>query len=390
MGATNTGALIQFQARVNDLRVATSGSIRTELRGGIVSYKEPSKEVGGHRDQGQSERTQGSTKVNSRSVDQEASQLAECSSHILGAEASVAKEIYWSDDESGADEVDLEKDSWSVQDLIRILLQVQQQFKQERQDWLGQKGDIEAGQLRLEEDNRAKFLELEEKITAQLMRQEKENQAGLGDIAKEFRDSENKAWFENMEAKNVLRFQRHEEKNKARFEKMEAEYAARLQRLEEENQALSNWRRMEEGRRQKTDAEVAEQLRFVFRKLVREEEKNKGQFEKIEEKNTARHLRLFEKIEAENWRLDAENKDLKEELRVMKRVLVVINSRVGELEDTLELEEEWKDVDSESETEILVPEESEEAAEQTEKVLPIKTIVVRPRSLLFILDASQT
>ena len=131
---------------------------------------------------------------------------------------------------------------------------------------------------------------------------------------------------------------------------------------------------MEEGRRQKSDAE-----REYWRKaVIRQEE------------NTLRHLRLFEKIEAENWRLDAENKDLKEELRVMKRVLVVINSRVGELEDTLELEEEWKDVDSESETEILVPEESEEAAEQTEKVLPIKTIVVRPRSLLFILDASQT
>merc|ERR1719430_2059194 len=38
------------KARANDLRVASSRNVRTELSGGIVSYKEPSKEVGGHKD----------------------------------------------------------------------------------------------------------------------------------------------------------------------------------------------------------------------------------------------------------------------------------------------------------------------------------------------------
>ena len=51
-----------------------------------------------------------------------------------------------------------------------------------------------------------------------------------------------------------------------------------------------------------------------------------------------------------------------------------------ELEDTLEMEEEWEDVDSETET--LVPEERKETAEQTEKVLPIKAIAFLLRSLL--------
>ena len=265
LGATNTGALIQFQARVNDLRVATSGSIRTELSGEIVSYKEPSKEVGGHRDQGQSERTQRSTKVNSRSVDQEASQLAECSSHILGAEASVAKEIYWSDDESGADEVDLEKDSWSVQDLIRILLQVQAQFKQERQDWLEQKRDIESGHLRLEEETHAKFLELEEKITARLEDelagfslwcQKKEEEAKTREEKTRAEEAAHnlqmeeqaKARFEEMKAEhraNIFSFLLRKDsdnkvENKAWFDKMEAEYTTRLQRLEKENQALNH------------------------------------------------------------------------------------------------------------------------------------------------------
>ena len=85
--------------------------------------------------------------------------------------------------------------------------------------------------------------------------------------------------------------------------------------------------------------------------------------------------------------MDAENKDLKKELRVLKDQLVDINSRVGELEDTLEMEEDWEDVNSETET--LVPEETEETTEQTEKVLPIKATVSLPRSLLNILDASQ-
>ena len=51
-----------------------------------------------------------------------------------------------------------------------------------------------------------------------------------------------------------------------------------------------------------------------------------------------------------------------------------------ELECTLEMEEEWEDVDSETET--LVPEERKETAEQTEKVLPIKAIAFLLRSLL--------
>ena len=45
--------------------MASSSNVRTELSGGIVAYKEPSKEVGGHKDKGQSTRTQGATKVNS-------------------------------------------------------------------------------------------------------------------------------------------------------------------------------------------------------------------------------------------------------------------------------------------------------------------------------------
>ena len=45
--------------------MASSRDVRTELSGGIVAYKEPSKEVGGHKDKGQSTRTQGPTKVNS-------------------------------------------------------------------------------------------------------------------------------------------------------------------------------------------------------------------------------------------------------------------------------------------------------------------------------------
>jgi len=53
------------KARANDLRVASSKDVRTELSGGIVAYKEPSKDVGGHKDKGQSTRTQGPTKVNS-------------------------------------------------------------------------------------------------------------------------------------------------------------------------------------------------------------------------------------------------------------------------------------------------------------------------------------
>jgi len=53
------------KARANDLRVASSRNVRTELSGGIVAYKEPSKEVGGHKDKGQSTRTQGPTKANS-------------------------------------------------------------------------------------------------------------------------------------------------------------------------------------------------------------------------------------------------------------------------------------------------------------------------------------
>ena len=360
-------------------------------------------------------RTQGPTKVNSRSVGQEASHVAECSSHIPGAEASDETEIYWSDDEGGADEVDFEEDGWSKQDLILILLQVQAQFKQERQDWLEQKGDMEAGQLRLEEDNQAKFLELEEKITAQLVRQEEEYQARLEKIEEEKRAQlmrqeenlsrlltllevvrdgyekkeaenkvENRVRFEKMEAKNAAQLMSQEEKYKAQFEEMEA----RFQRLEEEKQVL---KQMEEGRRQRAETEVADQLLSKNKEseaqLSKIEAEDRAQLMRQEEDTAVWLYRLFEKTEAENWRLDAENKDLKEELRVLKDQLVDINSRVGELEDTLEMEEEWEDVDSETET--LVPEESEETAEQTEKVFPIKAIAFLLWSLLYILVASQ-
>ena len=53
------------QAQANNLRVATSRNVRAELGGGIVPNKETSKEVGGHKDKGQSARTQGPLKVNS-------------------------------------------------------------------------------------------------------------------------------------------------------------------------------------------------------------------------------------------------------------------------------------------------------------------------------------
>ena len=45
--------------------MASSSNVRTELSGGIVADKEPSKEAEGHKDKGQSTRTQGATKVNS-------------------------------------------------------------------------------------------------------------------------------------------------------------------------------------------------------------------------------------------------------------------------------------------------------------------------------------
>ena len=51
-------------ARYDLVRVASSRNVRTELSGGIVAYKEPSKGVIGHKDKGQSKRTQGPTKVN--------------------------------------------------------------------------------------------------------------------------------------------------------------------------------------------------------------------------------------------------------------------------------------------------------------------------------------
>ena len=258
---------------------------------------------------------------------------------------------------------------------------MQAQFKQERQDWLEQKGDIESGHLRLEEETHAKFLELEGKITARLEDelagfslwcQKKEEEAKTREEKTRAEEAAHnlqmeeqaKARFEEMKAEhraNIFSFLLRKDsdnkvENKAWFDKMEAEYTTRLQRLEEENQALNHWKRMEEGRRQKSDAE-----REYWRKaVIRQEE------------NTLRHLRQFEKIDAENWRLDAENQDLKEELRVLKDQLLDINSRVGELEDTLEMVEEWEDVDSETET--LVPEESEVTAEKTEKVLPIKAI----------------
>ena len=142
---------------------------------------------------------------------------------------------------------------------------MQAQFKQERQDWLEQKGDIESGHLRLEEEIHAKFLELEEKITARLEDelagfslwcQKKEEEAktreektSAEEAAHNLQMEEQaKARFEEMKAEhraNIFSFLLRKDsdnkvENKAWFDKMEAEYTTRLQRLEKENQALNH------------------------------------------------------------------------------------------------------------------------------------------------------